>query len=663
MTENKTKTNPTPVTHWYNALVPNLAFWILSMIVLTAIAIFSTRHWSEQQVEIINSKKNIKLHRDMWEHHEREWASTVEDMTRTLISQGNVILAIKNENSEKLTDELSTIYNFNATKLGIHDMMFINTKGQIYLSLANPSKTFPQQTHRINNTYVTQIKHISIHHYKDDTLTLVIPITTQENHLLGWVSIVADQDEWLEEFSEEVNRHVFFKSSLGLTYYADDESEELFDKIKMLPSTSSDHKTLDNRHWQIYNSPLESGGHLYVAYEITEEHLTEAAVQQKAIAISAAVIIILFFSGITIFSRKLKPIKILANVMRDIQNTGNFKQRLAIKGSNEISELTYTFNEMSAKISQQIHSQVETNRQLKSEILHRKNAEDKRMNLQQQLIDQSREAGKAEVANNILHNVGNVLNSVNISADQINNKLTSLQTANVMQISALLDDHKDDLDDFFRKEGMPQHIAKFLSQLSTHLHEEKENISHEIHQLKDNIEHIKHIITMQQDHSKNSHICESISPEDLFETALQLSGEACERKDIHIIKNFYITEEMELEKHKILQILVNFIRNAIYAARKNELDDSTIILTTQIEDGFLLLKVSDNGIGMEPKTVNSLFKAGFTTKKTGHGYGLHASANSAQEMQGTLSATSDGLGKGSTFTLKVPVAIQVKNAA
>ena len=655
--------NTPPKTHWYNSLVPNFAFWTLSMVILAVVAIFGATYWAEAKVAIINSNKNIRLHKDMWEHHEEEWAETVEGVAGKLISQPKIIAAIRSENSKILTDELSTIYNFNATKLGIHDMVFINSNGQSYLSLADPSKTFPQQTYRISDTYIPQIKKISIHHHKDDTLALIIPVTTQENALLGWVSIVADQDDWLEEFAEEVNRHVFYKSSLGLTFYSDEESEGLFEDFKDLPEKSATTQTADNRFWEIYNSPLESGGNLYIAYDITEEYLTKLDIQQRTAMLSFAVIAILFVFGLSIFARKLKPIHTLANIMREIQITGNFKQRLAIKGANEISELTYTFNEMSAKISDQIHSQVETNRQLKDEMQQRKNAEEKRTHLQQQLIDQSREAGKAEVANNILHNVGNVLNSVNVSAEQISGKLSSLQTANVNQIAILMKENEDNLNELFDRDGMHQQLAQFLIQLATHLTEEKENITHEIDLLKNNIDHIKHIITMQQDHSKNTHTNEPVSPHDLFETALQLSGDDSERSDITIIRKYDTTSEIELDKHKILQILVNFIRNAIYAARKNEHHQSTITLNTCINNGSLCLNVTDNGIGMTQETIGKLFKAGFTTKKTGHGYGLHASANSAHELQGSLTASSDGLGKGSTFTLKLPIPIQSKIAA
>jgi signal transduction histidine kinase len=68
------------------------------------------------------------------------------------------------------------------------------------------------------------------------------------------------------------------------------------------------------------------------------------------------------------------------------------------------------------------------------------------------------------------------------------------------------------------------------------------------------------------------------------------------------------------------------------------------------------ITVTDNGVGIPPENMARIFNHGFTTKKDGHGFGLHSGANAAKEMGGSLTAHSDGPGKGATFTLELPTA-------
>ena len=111
---------------------------------------------------------------------------------------------------------------------------------------------------------------------------------------------------------------------------------------------------------------------------------------------------------------------------------------------------------------------------------------------------------------------------------------------------------------------------------------------------------------------------------------------------------------MNLEKHKILQILVNLLRNAKHACQESDRADKRLTVRVINGDGRVRISVIDNGIGIPPENLIRIFSHGFTTKKDGHGFGLHSGALAAKEMDGSLTVHSDGPGQGSTFTLELP---------
>ncbi len=112
-----------------------------------------------------------------------------------------------------------------------------------------------------------------------------------------------------------------------------------------------------------------------------------------------------------------------------------------------------------------------------------------------------------------------------------------------------------------------------------------------------------------------------------------------------------------VDRHKLLQILVNLLSNARHALMESGREDK--VLTLRIEPGArqdrLRIAVSDNGVGIPAENLHRLFSQGFTTKKSGHGFGLHISALAAAEMGGTLTCESAGSGHGATFSLELPV--------
>ena len=292
--------------------------------------------------------------------------------------------------------------------------------------------------------------------------------------------------------------------------------------------------------------------------------------------------------------------------------------------------------------------------QLRAEIEDRKRIEAEMEKTHREMMAISRQAGMAEVATSVLHNVGNVLNSVNVSTSLIADKMRQSKTGNVVKVAALIREHEKDLGNYLANDPKGRQLPEYLVQLAEHLTQEQGLVLGEIGSLVNNVVHIKEIVAMQQSYAKTSGVLESFKAAELVEDALRMNSGAVSRHNITINREFGQTPAILTDKHKVLQILVNLIRNAKYACDDSGRTDKQITLKIWNGDGRVKISVVDNGVGIVPENLTRIFNHGFTTRKDGHGFGLHSGANAAKELGGKLMAFSEGSGRGATFTLELP---------
>jgi PAS domain S-box-containing protein len=275
--------------------------------------------------------------------------------------------------------------------------------------------------------------------------------------------------------------------------------------------------------------------------------------------------------------------------------------------------------------------------------------------LHHQLMDASRQAGMAEVATSVLHNVGNVLNSVNVSSSLIAEKVRKSKVSSLAKVVALLQTHEADLPGFFANDPQGQQLPSYLASLATRLTQEQMNILLEAETLANNLQHIKEVIAMQQSHARTVGLTETLPVVDMVEDALRLNLGALDRHSVKLVREYSPVPPVSVEKHKVLQILVNLIRNAQYACDDSGRDDKQIILRVASSEDMVKISVEDNGVGIAPDNLTRIFGHGFTTRKEGHGFGLHSGALAAKELGGSLRAFSKGPGQGAIFTLELPL--------
>jgi len=275
---------------------------------------------------------------------------------------------------------------------------------------------------------------------------------------------------------------------------------------------------------------------------------------------------------------------------------------------------------------------------------------------QADLVAAARSAGMAEIATNVLHNVGNVLNSVNVSAGLILSGVRASKLEGLARAVQLMNEHADDLGTFLATDAKGKMLPGYLIQLTPLLVAEQRIAVDELVTLAKSVDHIKEIIAAQQAHAGASSLVEPIRIHELVEDALRMNAEGLVRHQVVMETDFAQIPELPLDRGRVLQVLTNLVRNAKQAMEEAADDSARLVLNAEIVgDQTLRIRVADTGVGIAPENLTRVFVHGFTTKKDGHGFGLHSAAIAAREMGGTLAVHSDGLGSGATFTLELPI--------
>jgi NO-binding membrane sensor protein with MHYT domain len=273
--------------------------------------------------------------------------------------------------------------------------------------------------------------------------------------------------------------------------------------------------------------------------------------------------------------------------------------------------------------------------------------------LNQEQFEKSRQLVMAEISASVLHNVGNVLNSVNVSANLVAEKVTNSKLSGLPKLAALFNDNKSNMAEFF-DDARGIKALEYLTMLGKQWYDEQIDLTNEMTRINKNLSLIKEIISTQQELSKTSGYDQIISINELLEEALLISG-LYQKKDITLVKEFAKLNPITTDKVKILQVFVNLLRNAKDAVLESGKTSMIITIKTYaINESRIGIQVIDNGVGIGDKNINKIFSYGYTTKPNGHGFGLHTSALAINAIGGKINITSAGLKEGATITLEIP---------
>ncbi|WP_431191931.1 sensor histidine kinase [Pseudomonas halotolerans] len=276
--------------------------------------------------------------------------------------------------------------------------------------------------------------------------------------------------------------------------------------------------------------------------------------------------------------------------------------------------------------------------------------------VQTELHAKSRQAGMAEIATAVLHNVGNVLNSVNVSAELVSSLMRTSKVQGLGKVAQMMNEHGHDLSDFLTTDHKGKMLPGYLLKLAEVVATEQQGIIEELGQLTKGIDHIKTIVAAQQSYAVAVSIVETVPVPELIDDAWRMSAGSLARLGVTMVKDIADLPLLALDRHRVLLILVNLINNARQAL-VGVVDRSPCITfgASLVQGPALRITVADNGNGIAPEHLARIFSHGFTTRQDGHGFGLHSCALAAQEMGGSLTVHSDGVGRGATFILDVPL--------
>lgn len=298
----------------------------------------------------------------------------------------------------------------------------------------------------------------------------------------------------------------------------------------------------------------------------------------------------------------------------------------------------------------------ERTQELREQIMAKDQAHAELQAAQKRLIEVSRLSGMAEVATGVLHNVGNVLNSINVGASLLMDRVRTSRVGRLQEVGQILLEHQASLCDFLTHDPRGVRILPYLAKLSEHLLQERDETTKELKALVQHVGHIKEIVAMQQSYARPSGVLEKVPAESLIEDALGMTLESIERNGITLTRDIQPVPTLVTDRHKVLQILLNLLRNAKDAAKtRAEAPRAIAVRLRPGENERVRFQVTDNGMGIAPENLARIFSHGFTTKKDGHGFGLHSGALAARQLGGSLTVESEGLGRGATFTLELPV--------
>jgi signal transduction histidine kinase len=324
----------------------------------------------------------------------------------------------------------------------------------------------------------------------------------------------------------------------------------------------------------------------------------------------------------------LTPIAALTSHATEISRSEDFTRRIGSERTDEIGVLAREFDGLIGRVEES----------------------------RADLVKAARAAGMSEIATGVLHNVGNVLNSVNVSANLVAERVRGSAVNDLGKVVKVLEPHAADLPGFLARDPKGRALLPLLKSIAEELEAERERVRGEIESMCKGIEYVKELVQAQQGYAGRSGIMEFVSITEQVDAALAFTGQALEGLvQIEVVREYDPLPACRIDRHRLMEILVNLIQNARQATAESGVAPRIELRVKDLGDARVRIEVVDNGVGIPTENLSRIFTHGFTTKAKGHGFGLHASANAAREMGASLTASSDGPGLGATFALEFSV--------
>ena len=274
---------------------------------------------------------------------------------------------------------------------------------------------------------------------------------------------------------------------------------------------------------------------------------------------------------------------------------------------------------------------------------------------QAKLVTRAHESGMAEMAIGVLHNIGNAITPANTKTDLLLKELREDPIPN------LLDQSMSELATIVAESNaeasIKERYAQFLKLLPENIHQTNDERISKLGSISERHQHIIGIVQTQMKYAKTMSMHDIMDINQVVEDAVEMQRDLLEKYSVELTTNYAQLPMVEIEQVKIVQIIVNLIKNAYEAMSETPSEHRKLMILTELttDKNFVSVMIKDNGIGFDPADKAKLFNFGYSTKQRGTGFGLHACGNYMLAQNGHITADSNGIDKGATFTVIIPI--------
>lgn len=378
----------------------------------------------------------------------------------------------------------------------------------------------------------------------------------------------------------------------------------------------------------------------------------QRAVVLQTIVSMVAINLLIALAVSIVVARLTRPISTLTTAAEAIA-AGNLDAPLPTGGAmDEVAVLTRSFAAMRDAVRRQLADIAEQNRVLDERVRERTSELER---LHQELLIAAHQAGRAEIATSVLHNIGNVLTGAFVDLDGLRREAASELPRRAQQLRELLGGERD-LARFIRDDHRGRELPRFLQLFLDELIAAEARDDARTERLSTALGLVRDTLAVQQNYATTRAFVQPLDLGHEVEQMLLLHTGALDKRGVRVLRQVESTRTIEADRSKVGHVIANLLKNAIEALDDVAADRRELHLSLrQAFDGTVELAVRDSGNGISAEAQGRLFSYGFTTKDDGHGFGLHWCANAMKEMGGAIRAESPGPGQGATFTLIFPV--------
>ena len=267
------------------------------------------------------------------------------------------------------------------------------------------------------------------------------------------------------------------------------------------------------------------------------------------------------------------------------------------------------------------------------------------------LMEKAHKKGMSDTTG-ILHNIANIMNSINVTYHTLADLIDGSCVYDLKRANKMLESKFDQLDEFIRSDPKGRLLMQYYLTFSDSFRQLQSRLKEYVERMLDRTGLVEDIINTQQGFEGIRSNLELMDIIPVLEDALKMNRSMIEGSGVHIVKRYDRQVKALAQKTKLLHILINIIKNAVESMQYGRTPDKVLTIEVTSDSESVYIRVSDTGPGIEADKLESIFAYGFTTKTTGHGFGLHSCANYMTEMKGRIWAEKPGTGKGAVFVMQ-----------